>query len=258
MDHVKRTLSADQRAVSEMVGWIIVVGLIVSSISIVYFNGVPALNNEREAQKASSVVSGFELLQANVEHIAEDRAASRGTQLNLVGDEINLVNDPGTLVDVNVTRPDGKRVCPENVCNTTMTPIRFLTTDNAIVYENGAVIRRSGDLTPSGMTSQPSWLLTNETLIVPVIATRGKGSVAGSDTVSVFTEQAAENSLVMRNESGLNVTVNVTTRRPIAWRTFGTEYGDVTVDESKGRVSIRVEDVRKVIHDKTVVEVSFI
>lgn len=249
-----------ERAVSEMVGFIIVIGIIVTSISMVYFNGVPALQNEREAQKVASVQTAFELFQGNLDQIMEGRADSRSTEISLAGDELEVREEPRHWVNVSIERPDGQELCPENMCRTSYKPLRYLSAENAVLYENGAVIRRS-TTNGSAMASRPNWVHTEETLILPIIRTRGQGAAAGTTTVSVFAEKTSESSRVVRNASGLDVMVNVTTQRPVAWRTFGDRHGNVTVDYDRSdvsRVTIEIDGVTRVIHSKKVVELTFI
>lgn len=261
------TIARDDRGQSEIVGWVIVVGLIVASISLVTFNGVPALNQEQEAQKVQSIESVFGLLQGSFDEISSREAEVRSTQMDITGDSVTILQsfDNPTLgqrsyrINVSIVNDDGEQLCPETVCNTSYKPIRFASDENAVTYANGGVMRVSPGSQTAAMIHRPDWVRTNQTLLLPVLPTRGQGSFVGTGTVDVQGEAVARKSVVVRNSSGLNVTVNVTTRRPVAWRTYGDGIADdVTLNPTTGKVVMRFRDVQKVIHDKTVIEVSFI
>jgi hypothetical protein len=241
-------------AVSEIIGYVAVLGLIMSSMSIVYFNGVPALESTEKSEKLQSVETAFGVLQSDVRDLADGNAAKRLTQINLQGDSIELSDRWRAWVNVSIVNTtSGNELCGGQFCNTSLVPIAFESEGTYILYENGAVIR---GFNRSGMIHQPNWVFQRDAVIVPVVATRGRGEVAGSGVFSVRTERTESQAIVETTDTDeLRMTVTVDSEWPVAWRTYLEEHGTVTQNGDK--VKLVVDDLEKAIYKKTVVRANF-
>jgi hypothetical protein len=261
-------------AVSEVVGYVIIAGLILTSISIAYVNGYPALQDIRDHERQRSVQSAFSVLDDNLEDISTGGSIKRQTEMNLIGDSLGLDPDRKGWIDVSIRNSTGDELC-NRACNVSYTPVVYensasgLSSPRApgpsgaqvnidqILYETGAVIRDPGE-GGSGMSDEPNWVVEEDGVIINIISTRGSGTVVGDGTFSVVSEELSTDALVETDPDGeLNVTVTVGTDSPTAWEVYMNTTEDVDrvdSDVQNGTVTMYVNGTRKAIRSRTVVD----
>lgn len=274
MDRVSAATPDERRAVSEVVGYVIIMGLILTSISVAYVNGYPALQDVRDQERQDSVASAFSVMSDNMEELSNGGSVKRQTEMNLMGDSLGVDSDRTSWIHVSITE-SGTELCTRG-CNVSVDPVVYensaggLTTPRApgpsgtqvtvdhITYENGAVIRDSAG-NGSGMRDEPNWVVEDDGVIINIIETRGSNTVTGDGTFSVLATHANSDSLVEVNEDGeLDVTVTVGTESTTAWKLYMESMEDVDnvdADYDDGTVTMTVNDVPKVIRKRTVVDV---
>lgn len=263
---------ADGVAVSEVVGYVIIAGIILTSISIAYVNGYPALQDAREQERLRSVESAFSVMSDNLQEISVGDSTRRRTEMNLIGDTLGIDPNRKSWIHVSITNDSGTELCNRG-CNVSIDPVVYQnsaigltsprnpgpassqTQISRVVYENGAVIRESGN--GSGMEVKPDWVFEESGVILNIIATRGDNTVTGDGTFSVVAEQQTTDSLVEvdEEESELNVTVTVGTEAPTAWELYMRSHDAVDgVSTSGDEVTMEINEVKKVIRSKTTVD----
>ena len=264
----------DTVAVSEVVGYVIIAGLILTSISIAYVNGYPALQDVRDHERQRSIQSAFSVLDDNIDDISTGGSVKRQTEMNLIGDSLGLDPDRPGWVHVSILNDTGTELCNRN-CNVSFTPIVYqnsaqgLTTPRApgpsstqttidqIVYETGAVIRDPGE-EGSGMVEEPNWIVEEDGVVLNLVSTRGSNTVTGDGTFSIIAEERTSDSLVeVDNDANLNVSVTVRTQSPTAWEVYmNTTDGVDRVDSDvpNGTVTMYVNQTEKAIRSNTVVD----
>lgn len=263
----------DARAVSEVVGYVIIAGLILTSISIAYVNGYPALQETRDEERQRTVQAAFSVMSDNIQELSTGGSLKRQTEMNLIGDSLGLDPDRRSWVHVSIVNTtSGNELCDRR-CNVSYTPIVYqnsaqgLTSPRApgpsgaqvtideIVYENGAVIRDPGG-TGSGMSVEPDWVIEDEGVIINIIKTRGSDTVVGDGTFSVITNQRSTDSLVAVDEDGnLDVSVTVATESPVAWGLYMNNTDAVdNVVRNGDRLTMYVNETNKAVRSTTTVD----
>lgn len=180
---------ASERAVSDVIGFVLIFALITSTVSIVYAFGFTGLEDAREEEQLSNAERVFDILADNVADLHERGAPSRATEIKL--SEASLGYGSQTSLTVEVTNMPSSTP----TYSTNLDPIRYTSADSPVrlVYENGAVFRErpnAGGL----VLERPGSLFrvdgTTKTAVVPFIQTRRSGSavVSGSSTVRIRTE----------------------------------------------------------------------
>lgn len=262
--------------VSEVVGYVIIMGIILTSISIAYVNGYPALQDARDQERLKSVESAFSVMSDNIQEISVGDSTKRRTEMNLIGDTLGIDPQRKSWIHVSITNSTGAELCNRK-CNVSIDPVVYessaqgLTSPrnpgpssaqievSEIVYENGAVIRDPGG-NGSGMTSQPDWVVRDSGVIIKIIATQGGNAVTGEGTFSLVAEQQSSDSLVEVSEDGeLDVTVTVGTESPTAWMLYmesidGVDESDVEADYDSNQVTMEVNNTDKAVRSKAVVD----
>lgn len=229
----------DDKAASEAIGYITLFGTIILALGIVYLNAGPVLQNTQDAQTVQAAEGVFLLLQQNVGDITQQDAPVREVGLDLQDSSVGIGDEDATWVNVSVG---------SETFNHSVDRVFYEKVDQRVVYENGAVIRVSGE--QSAMLSEPDWLVSNDTVIVGTVATRGGGRVGGTEGVRiVLRESVGQTDTYL--DADFNVTVNSRYLGP--WETYFTDLNesvDGEVTRSSTSVSLEVEDVDDVVYSQ--------
>lgn len=243
---------ADERGVSEVLGFVLVASLILSTIGVVYVAGMGGLQEARDAERLQNAERAFDVFADNVEDLRARGAPSRATEIKLADAQLDY-GEPTTIF-VNVT--ENGTGTPVASATKALGPIRYSAgSSSRIVYENGAVIRvdRSG----ARMKVPPSFVFIDhgqrQTGVIPIMQTRqtGPGSVAGSTTVLVRADSAVREVLVSERSGifDLNFTMVTTPSRAKVWADYlnrsstipdGLHQSGDTCDLDGGRVTCRL------------------
>ncbi|QLD88278.1 hypothetical protein HWV07_04210 [Natronomonas salina] len=219
----------DDRAVSEVVGFILVFSIILGTISFVYVGGFTGLQDTRDHEQLANAERAFDVLANNFEDIGLNKAPSRATEIKLADARIT-VRDNGRM-SINATSL-------ATAATARPRPIVYdAGGDTQIVYENGAVIREDGD--SAVMLREPDFIFNSERTVLRYIEPRGGSeSVSGSTTVLVRAEESHSRLLASVAEPN-TVTLNFSTtpnRAPVWESYFEAELddlgGDCTINES--------------------------
>ncbi|XGI83375.1 hypothetical protein ACEU6E_08865 [Halorutilales archaeon Cl-col2-1] len=223
----------DERGVSEVVGFVIVLGIVTTSIGLVYLNGVPALGDQRDAAESENSLRSFALVKDSLDSVSRtDGVSSRDTQVRLNGGALSVNSGAGSQTWVNVSIINGSdhNICDPEVCNTTVGYVAYSTDSGTVVYENGALIREASASDASVMIEEPDWRISTDRTVVPAIDVNGSGSVGGEGVFAVTSENAGMDwtlgDSVRGGDSDHNISsVKVTVRTPNndrldAWKTY--------------------------------------
>ncbi|MFB6196958.1 MAG: hypothetical protein ABEI52_01645 [Halobacteriaceae archaeon] len=218
----RRPYWPEERAISDVLGYILIFSLITSSIAIVYTGGYGALVDVRNAERLNNAERAFDVLDTNIEDMTHRGAPSRATEIKLAGASIGF----GDSVTFNVS------LGPKNYTRTTLSPIVFsIGEGNSLVYSNGAIIRdqKSGSV----LLDPPAFQIGSPTVIT-LVETRAHGSgISGSGRVLVRTVAASREVTRYPGVEG-NISINVTTTRTGAWK----RYLEEKTDETNGNCEV--------------------
>lgn len=218
-DRSVRLGGADRRGLSEALGFALVFGVIVASAGLVYATGFEDLRETRNAEQATNAERAFDVLKANLEDMSKRGAPSRATEVKLADADLYT----GDQVRVSINATNTSNASDYSVFTYNYEPVVYDTGDNAIVYANGAVLRRS----PGGVAvvQDPEFVVSDERTLLPLVHTYtdgDAGTVSGSDTVLVRTELQTSALHIIRTEPSTtyNVTVSIETPRADAWARY--------------------------------------
>lgn len=186
------------RAVSEVLGYVLVFSMVLAAITFVSISGFATLEDARDAEQHNNAERAFDVLANNVEDVYKRGAPSRATELSLDGTQLSVGEEVGLRVSVDgSTRVD-----------TTIRPLVFQGSDGvALVYEAGAVFRtqRQGGYVVRGPPLQSS----SEQLLFTVVRTnRSNVQSIGGSSVLVRTV-ARGTDVAVRSSGGHDVTIEL-------------------------------------------------
>jgi hypothetical protein len=209
----------NHRAVSEIIGFVLVFSLILGTITIVYVGGLSGLDDARNAERVNNAERAFDVMANNFQQMGRGDAPNRATEIK--------------LADAQLTTSDNRQVSIESSGMSTAAAASPVTIrydapgDTRIVYENGAVIRV--DDGEAIMRRQPDFLFTDGKAVVRFIELRGSNQGIGgtASTVLVRAERTQSQVLETRGSSS-NVTIKMQTHpdRADVWEDYWVEQGE--------------------------------
>ena len=192
----------DTRAVSEVVGYILVFSLVLGTITLVYAAGLSGLNDTRDAERITNAERAFDVLANNFQQMGRGEAPNRATEMKLAEAQLSTsdrrdVSISADGVDPAVARPVTIRYNPGS--------------DTSIVYENGAVIRV--DNGNAVMLEEPDFLFDDGNVVVRNIEPQGSGQSIGgtSTTVLVRAERTSSDVLVNDGSNPSDIVIKMQT-----------------------------------------------
>ena len=215
------------RAVSDVLGFVLVFSLVVSTLGVVYVAGFGGLEDARDAERINNAERAFDVLGDNVADIYHDGVPSRKTEIKLADAQLAL--EAPTMITVTVediTDGSGNRI----VYEASTRPLVFSSGGSSeIVYENGAVIRtdRGGSI----LRQRPPMLIREDRTVVGYVVLSPAGgastSVGGDATVLVRTVRSGQ-SVLVRDQSDPKVTLTIETasERAAVWERYVNERAD--------------------------------
>lgn len=196
------------RAVSDVLGYVLIFSLITGAVALVYATGYTSLYDVRDAERFNNAERAFDVLDSNMEDVVFERVPSRATEVKLSDASIGF----GDPVVINVSVDGGGSI------ESSVEPLEFsIGDDRALAYSNGAIIRGSGE--NSVMHDEPNFLFGSRT-VVPILDVRSRtAGVSGSGRVLVRAETSKQD-VYEFDTTSKTVTINVTTTRTGAWTRY--------------------------------------
>jgi hypothetical protein len=250
----------DRRAISDAIGFVLVFGIVISTVAVVYVGGFSSLDNARQFERMNNAERAFEVFADNVEDISQRGAPTRATEVKLA--EAALLEGPRRTIAVNASRTNDPTV--DSSRNISYWPLVYESrTDesNKLFYSLGATFRASSGGTT--MSTEPAWIVEDSRVVIPVIQTEfvGSGEVVGSDTVLVRTAHQGTEVLVDNATHNTQLNVTMQTPRASSWRSYieddNSNANCPPADNDDDTVYCEIEDVETVYVTRVVIEYNF-
>ena len=167
------------RAVSDMIAFVIVFSLIITSVGITYTYGLSTLDEYQEGEQKRNAERAFVALSDNLGDIEDRQVQGRSGELRLSGGTVSVQED----TQVNVTAPNWNRSFGE------VGALTYQYEGTRIEYESGAVFRRDGD-SRRVMLSEPEFQCSGSHAVVSIVTlSTPDGTAFSSDgTAQVIAE----------------------------------------------------------------------
>lgn len=215
----------NDRAVSQVIGFVLVFSMIVASVGILYVSGVGSMTQLRTAEQVNNADRAFVAVAENFDVVHRGEAPARAGELRLNGGTLAVGSSPG--IDVSV-RPDGG---PEETKTLGGGTLTYALGPDTIRYENGAVFReRAGDAVTSYRPSLRCDGSVALVSLVSVVPATNETAVSQTGTVLVAGRHAETTVLYPQSADGQSGTTTVTLDVPTsptddAWGRHLTENG---------------------------------
>jgi len=209
------------RAVSEVVSYVLVFALVVSAVGIVSVSGLSTLQDTRNDEQMENAERAFSVLDDNLADVHRRNAPSRATELSL--GQAKLETGANVTMWVNVTGSD-----PVNYSSKIRPLVYTGDEGRQLVYEAGAVFRTSEG---GGVRVQdPPFVVSEDRVLISMVGlNRPDRQALSGSTVLVRARQRGQSPDVVYNSTagGANsVTIALRgTSQPKLWRDYLQEVG---------------------------------
>lgn len=224
----------DDRAVSEVLGYVLVFSLVISTVGIVTVAGLGELQETRNTEQINNAERAFDLLTTNMNDLAKRGAPSRSTEIRLSEAQLDVSNP----VVVSFRGVDDDTPSNNFTDSYDVWPIiyRSSNSESTVVYAAGTVFRTRGD---SGIAvREPRFVASNGRLVVPLVQTRSTTTQSIGGATARLRATRVDTELLASDTTGLydRVFVNVTSPRASIWEETLSTYPDFscTLDTSGG------------------------
>ena len=191
--------------VSETIGFILILGLVITGIALVTLFGYPMLLSEQANANVRNMEKGMIVLQNDIKSLAYQSVPFKETTLQVSGGSLNLNKpNPSNPSSSSFTINYGSQIGPFYPGD-----LEYLSDNNnqVVLLENGAVIVRQWDMNGSSMLAEPRWFYddsnsTLRTFVIPLIRLDADSDLSrtGISTVQMKIEEI--NSTEIKNNGG--------------------------------------------------------
>lgn len=183
-----------ERGVSDMIAFVIIFSLIITSVGITYTFGFSTLSDYQAEEQKRNGERAFIALSHNLGDIEGGQVQGRSGELRLSGGTISVQDD----TTFNVSTGDWNRSFG------TAGALTYQYEGTSIQYENGAVFRRDGDGSRV-MLSEPEMQCSDSHAVISVVTLTHDGGALSSDgTVQVIGELQSRYLWYPENRTGSN------------------------------------------------------
>ncbi|UGV41933.1 hypothetical protein J7W08_07475 [Methanococcoides orientis] len=189
------------KAVSSVVGLLLMYSLAIIAIGIILVYNVPVLNDMQENAKAQKVEQAFTVLDSRISKAALGESPYQTTAISLMGGSVS-VNSPGenekglmTIQIINYTTNNSEEF------NCSLGTIEYIKDDRTVAYEGGGVWSDYGSNGGIVMVSPPEFHYNTVTLTLPLTTINGNSTVAGNGNIDIAVTSDNKPYVLFPNES---------------------------------------------------------
>lgn len=201
------------RAVSEVLGFILVFSLVVLTVSFVYMGGMSQLTDTRDTERINNAERAFDVLADNFEQMGRNEAPSRATEIRLAGAQLSTSGN----------QPFSANRTQSEAGTTRLNPVVIsfsIGGSEQISYELGAIIRVH-DEGGGVMVREPDFIFSEHRTVLRVIEPRGSNqAIGGTRTVLVRGELVSASVQDSGEGDAVEIQLETTAQRAEIWLSY--------------------------------------
>jgi len=190
-----------QDAVSEVVDFVALLGILILSFSVIGLAGYPVLKSAQETMYIENTKLSFVAMAENLNQIALGQAPSKSVELKIYGGRLSVSMD--STIKINATNSTNHEI---TLVDSTLGNIQNSIGDTVVAYEGTGVWVKY----PSGVTLntyRPLFANQSNVLVIPVVRVSGNSSAGGTGVIRIRAE--GEPSInFYSNVSNITITIN--------------------------------------------------
>ncbi|WP_267643101.1 DUF7289 family protein [Haloarchaeobius amylolyticus] len=246
----------DRRAVSDVLAFVIVFSIIITSVGVVYGIGFSSLGEFQEGEQKTNAARAFQALSVSLDDIQSGAAPGRSGAIQLSEGTLQVEEQSQMTVEVGLSNGTTWTVATE-----TTGSLQYSFENTDVAYENGAVFRKDGSA--SVMLEEPSFVCSDSSdqAVVSIVVLNGESNAIGGEVNAEIISRENSTSVLYPNISrgssvtADNVTVDVpTTSFDQAWTRY---FEDASGWEDPDGDGAYTCDAQSVVVRVTVIDVEF-
>lgn len=232
-------LRADERGVSELIGYVLAFSIVVASVGVVYAGGLGAVTEYQQDERETNAERAFVALAESLNDLQRGDAPARNGEIRLAEGTLSMRDGPTISVWADNDTDDP-------VYNQSVGALSYAVGETRVAYVTGGVVRE--DDGAGSIAATPPFACTDQQALVSIVnlTTADATTRAGQGSVLIEARRSST-SLEYVNSSVDSVTVSFDESSD-AWQRHLAQSGwTVTSDGVEcdtGRVVVRVTQVR--------------
>jgi hypothetical protein len=167
-------------AVSEVLGYSLILGIIIISVGLMTVSSFPILSDLKDSVYMETSLEALSIVDGRISMVAYGTTPSQPSRFDLNGGKLVVSNDTDSSVTITVYNSSGE--LSKNII--TLGKFEYIVGDQKIGYENGGLFRKY----PEGntvMITPPQFLFNGGTLTFPIIKINGSDSISGKGVITI-------------------------------------------------------------------------
>jgi len=249
---------ANDRAVSEAIGFILILGLVLTGIGLVTLYGYPVLVKEQSSTDVKNMERAMIVIQNDMKSLCFKNVPYKESTLQVSGGTLEVIDFSESKSSFKIKTTDGQRYPPSGQLKLGELRYRSDRSTEVITLENGAVITRQEGSTGSAMLAEPRWFCDDDpikddkTFVIYIMNVTAGERMAKSGMTTVRMQLQETNTAVHNLSPQSKVTVtytaDTTNDHSVAWKNYLTSpMVDMTKKASSPPDAYEISDVDKLV-----------
>ena len=209
---MKNNIYNNEEAVSEVIGFIYIFGIVILSMSIIFVFGYPMLQSSMDQSIFESTTQSFIVLQSDMKMVGFDQVPVKTMKMQLNGATLSVTRNSNITIDINGI--------PQSDVSGEIGDIEYLKNDKSITFENGGVWKKYPDGTI--MVSNPRIYMGNDKntnyTTIGIISVNGESSTGG-EGIAIL-NMKYNNSSLYESDNPVNVSISINSSYKSDWEKY--------------------------------------
>jgi hypothetical protein len=244
------TVKIDDKAVSEAIGFILILGLVLTGITLVTLYGYPVLVKEQSSTDVKNMERAMIVIQNDMKSLCFKNVPYKESTLQVSGGTLEVIGAKGEATPKFVISSDN--IDPSIEFSPGALIYRSDRSTEVITLENGAVMTRQEGAAGSAMLAEPRWFCdvdpkTNEkTFVIYLmnITTDEPMAKSGMTTVRMSLEKTNTQPYTLASDVKVTYTKDTDNDHSVAWKNYLTGS---SLDMSSSGDTYTVSGVNKLV-----------
>lgn len=174
-------LIKSEEAVSEVLGYSLILGIVIISVSLMTISSFPILSHLKDSVYLETSLEALSMVDGRISLVANSPNTSQPSRFELSGGKMIVSNYSESRITIRVTNNSGGQ---DEIFNKSMGKLEYIIGDQKIGYENGGFFRKY----PEGNTAMitpPEFHFNEGTLTFPIIRINGSNSISGKGVINI-------------------------------------------------------------------------
>jgi len=224
----------NEKAVSEAIGFILILGLVLTGIGLVTLYGYPVLVKEQSNADVRNMERAMIVIQNDMKSLCFKNVPYKETTLQVSGGTLEVIDSGDSGSTFTIT---GDGIDPDVAFHPGALVYRSDRGTEVITLENGAVMTRQADATGSAMLAEPRWFYDGptKTFVVYLMNITADERMAKSGMATVRMSLASTASQPYTGSDPIKVTYtrDADNDLSVAWENYLTALGMLKTDPNK-------------------------